>query len=1469
MDIRKIKKRDGRIEDFDRSKIENAVAKAFRASGEVDAEHVGGVSEAIVILLLSGMRGSSAAAVDTMPTESTDVGGEESIPTVEEIQDRVEAALMKSGYPETAKAYILYRSQHGKARQAKKTLLDYKKLIEGYTGANKDWRVKENSTVTLCVGGLILSNSGAVTANYWLSEVYDEDIAQAHRQCYLHLHDLSMLTPYCAGWSLKQLIQEGLGGVPGKISSAPAKHLSTLCNQMVNFLGILQNEWAGAQAFSSFDTYLAPFVRADNLTYQEVKQCIQSFIYGVNTPSRWGCVPPSTEILTEEGWKHYNDLKKGEGIYTWKNGALELCPLKEVVVKEHNGVLHQYRARGYNQTVTPDHRVLCKKHNLGQYVIRRSEDIFGVKTPYYLPVRFHGSSIAAREKGITEAEAAFAAIVYTDGSIDMRGGSVHKVCIYKSPNREGNEEIEELSSILGFKFTRKELTGGFGSPVNKYSFYGDSARAIVELVGTTKKSIHPKFTGMSADCSEAFLATWSRYDGRDEKFMLQYDNDDIADALQHIALRAGYTSFKYHSGKADYVKIRKTENVQPAARTEIPYEGIVWCPNDDNGTAVFRSADGEVFISGQCQAPFTNVTLDWTCPPDMKDLPAIVGGKEMDFTYGDCKEEMDMVNRAFIEIMLEGDANGRGFQYPIPTYSITKDFDWSDTENNRLLFEMTAKYGTPYYSNYVSSDMKPSDVRAMCPLHGKEKVLVRDDYSREFHISTIESLYKACERPGKTYEVILNGETKRARIHRYDNQKFYRIRTVNGHEVVLSASHANLVLGNDIKRTDELTAGDYLPFNVVPFDGSGLSYDDGLMVGAFMGDGSLKDKYGVTFSLNRTSKAGLMADIIKLAEVRYGGKVAISDLKCHCVNVTVYSRMLRGLIEEYVSGKALSKGLNPKCIGKSLAFREGILDGYRRTDGGTKNRIYSASKKAVESMAAMLMSMGIPSRISMDDRDGSTTLSDNPIYSIRPYNVDNGQKSYGDVYVKEDGYMWFRIQSISEVENGSHIGYCFEVIDDSEPYFTLPCGLVTHNCRLRLDLRELRKKGGGFFGSGESTGSVGVVTLNLPRLAYLSGSEEDFYVMLDHYMDLAARSLKIKRRTITGLMEGGLYPYTKRYLGTFENHFSTIGIVGMNEAIENAIWLDGDITGKEGHQFALDVLNHMRDRLSDYQEQYGDLYNLEATPAESTTYRFAKHDVEEFPDIITAEKNGGAPFYTNSTHLPVGFTDDIFDALELEDDLQVLYTSGTVFHGFLGQELRDWKAARDLVRKIAENFRLPYYTLTPTYSVCAIHGYIPGKHFACPECGREAEVYSRITGYYRPLRNWNDGKISEFRERVTYAEDRLDGPVTGTVKGGEQAKDAETTGGHETAIEPAILVATRTCPNCKAAKKMLDRAGISYRVIFADTDPGMMYADSLGIMQAPALVVEDGAAPNGETRVYEGIGMIAGYIKGQPPRVSE
>ena len=531
------------------------------------------------------------------------------------------------------------------------------------------------------------------------------------------------------------------------------------------------------------------------------------------------------------------------------------------------------------------------------------------------------------------------------------------------------------------------------------------------------------------------------------------------------------------------------------------------------------------------QAPFSNITLDWTVPEDLRDRPAIVGGKPMDFTYGDCKKEMDMVNKAFIEIMIDGDAHGRGFQYPIPTYSITKDFDWSPTENNRLLFEMTAKYGTPYFSNYVNSDMKPSDIRSMC-------------------------------------------------------------------------------------------------------------------------------------------------------------------------------------------------------------------------------------------------------------------------------------------------------------------------------------------CRLRLDLRELRKKSGGFFGSGESTGSVGVVTLNMPRLAYLSANEQEFYQRLDKLMDIAARSLHVKRTVIGRLLDEGLYPYTKRYLGSFNNHFSTIGLVGMNEACLNASWLREDLSHREAQEFTKAVLNHMRGRLSDYQEQYdGELFNLEATPAESTVYRFAKYDAKNFPGIITAGKEGETPYYTNSSHLPVSYTEDIFSALDIQDELQTLYTSGTVFHTFLGEKLPDWQSAATLVRKIAENYKLPYYTISPTYSVCRTHGYLAGEQHTCPHCGSKTEVYSRITGYYRPVQNWNDGKVQEFKDRKVYSMLDYREHKQRKAEAAGKRENFEVFGSASPDVAAAYtLFTTKTCPNCKAAKAILDRAGIKYDVVDAEDEPEL--ALRYGVMQVPALVVVSfGENGSGNAEKLSGVGPINGFVR--------
>ena len=1283
-----IKKRSGELELFELSKIKSAIKRTFDSCNRNYQESI---IETISI--------KSVADAETKIKDN--------VLNVEDIQDSVEKVLMTYGYEDVAKAYILYRKQHERVRNAKDTLLNYKNVMESYIDKS-DWRVKENSSIDYSLGGLILGNSGAVTANYWLSEIYDEEIANAHRNCDMHIHDLSMLSGYCftgdtkvavirqefekyyiesytntyderidysefvsfedliksgrkkpyviahtgkedefevvqaddirvtryvdevieltfhtlcygdvtikstldhpylvekvsssgseysyvkaselcendnvvgleydigggyneyhvqlkeskivkldksipvydltvpkyhnfliegdifvhncAGWSLKTLIKEGFGGVPRKISSAPAKHLSTLCNQMINFLGTMSLEWSGAQAFNSVDTLLAPFVKVDNMSYKEVKQCIQSLVFGLNVSSRWGSQPV-----------------------------------------------------------------------------------------------------------------------------------------------------------------------------------------------------------------------------------------------------------------------------------------------------------------------FSNFTFDWTVPNDLAELNCIVGGEEQDFRYKDCERELNMINRAFIETMIDGDSEGRSFAYPIPTYSITKDFDW-DTEspNNKLLFEMTAKYGIPYFSNYINSDLQPDSVRAMCPLHGDEFVLIRDKFSKEFHLSRIGNLYK-CNNTDYIYDIILNGSIKQARLNRFDNLDFYTIETANGYSVTLSSNHLNLVLGNEVKQTKDLTEDDYLPFNISVLTGTGLCYDDGFIVGAYLGDGSLKDDYSVVFSLNNTTKSEAMSKIMNIALNKFGAKIKTDIVTSGvgnngCVNLTITSKYMRGLIEEYVSGKALDKDINVKAITRSVEFRKGIIDGYQNTDGGVKNRIYSASENAIRSITTIFESLGIPCKVSADSglRDGR--LSSNTIYCIRPYDMNYNKSGYKNVFIKKDEYMWFKITKITKLDSKSHVGYCFEVLNDDEPYFMLPSGLVTHNCRLRLDLRELRRKSGGYFGSGDNTGSIGVVTINMPRLAYTSKTKDEFYSRLTKLMDIAARSLKIKRNVITQYLEQGLYPYTKRYLGSFNDHFSTIGIVGMNECCMNANWIKDSIVSSEGYNFTKEVLDFMRNKLSDYQEQYGDLYNYEATPAEGVTHRFASHDKKDFPDIITAgDKTEGAPYYTNSSHLPVGYTDDIFEALDHQDDLQTKYTSGTVFHAFLGEKLPSWQAAMNLTRKIAENYKLPYFTFSPTYSICQEHGYLVGEQWKCPHCGKDTEVYSRVTGYYRAVQNFNDGKAHEFKDRKEYTNFSREFKSTQV-----QAEEQEVNEPEDIKLERPILFTTSTCPNCKIVKQLLAEYDFVYDLVVADQD--METARKFDINQAPTLVVQD------------------------------
>jgi anaerobic ribonucleoside-triphosphate reductase len=830
--ITSIIKRDGSIEPFNPEKIVIAISKAGSATGEFDTQVSKELVQSMVLPRINAKKGRAVS--------------------VEDVQDIVENVLFDTAFEKTYKAYAIYRNEHTKARERQKVAVDVESSVNEYINQD-DWRVRANANQGYSLGGMILNVSGKVTANYWLNSVYPKEIGLAHRNGDFHIHDLDMLSGYCCGHSLRALLNEGFNGVPNKVSSNPPKHLSSALSQVVNFLGTLQNEWAGAQAFSSFDTYLAPFVRIDNLSYDEVKQNVQEFIYNLNVPSRWGCVLPSTKVLTTENkWKGFDELTTKDKVWSInQQGYLCQSAIKVVIKKPYDGLIYELSndAFNYRQTVTAEHRVYVKNDHSGQTIN---------PAPYIVKT---AQKIAEEEKEVW--------VPYSIGA-------------------SGEETWEDWTSV------NEALTGA---------------------------KPHPP-----------------------------------------INIQINKISCRH-------------------------YQGDVWCPSVTEGNVIFKDEEGHVFLSGQTQTPFTNLTFDIHCPDDLRNQHPLIGGKEVDFTYGDLQKEMDMINRAYIEVMIEGDAQGRIFTFPIPTYNITDDFDW-DSENSRLMFEMTAKYGTPYFQNFMNSDLDPHMIRSMC-------------------------------------------------------------------------------------------------------------------------------------------------------------------------------------------------------------------------------------------------------------------------------------------------------------------------------------------CRLRLDLTELIHRGNGLFGSAEQTGSIGVVTINLARLGYLfKGNWEGLLERFDYLCDLAKTSLEIKRKLITKLMGEGLYPFTKRYLGSFKNFFSTIGVNGANEMIRNFSDDRYDITDERGHELAVELLEHLNKRIQNYQAETGNLYNSEATPAEGTATRFAREDRKRFPDIIQAGQDGHR-YYTNSTQLPAGFTDDPFEALDHQTDLQRLYLGGTVLHLFTGERISSWKAARDIVRKTFSHYQLPYITITPTFSICPKHGYIAGEHKFCPLCDDE------------------------------------------------------------------------------------------------------------------------------------------------------
>jgi ribonucleoside-triphosphate reductase len=875
-----------------------------------------------------------------------------------------------------------------------------------------------------------------------------------------------------------------------------------------------------------------------------------------------------------------------------------------------------------------------------------------------------------------------------------------------------------------------------GQNVKRLRLNAESSKKIHSWFGTKEsiKFIPNILLNMSQNQSRLFIETYLKAEGF-ENCKIATSDPEVLDGLQQILVNAGYGSTvltrKPTIGKKliFVLRIIKHKDSYIQQIKKVNYSGVIWCPNTANETVIARR-NGKVFITGN--TPFTNVTMDLKVPSYMKDEPVIVGGIPQKETYKDFQEEMDLFNKAFAEVMIEGDASGRVFTFPIPTYNITKDFEW-DNPNYELIWEMTAKYGIPYFSNFVNSDMKPEDARSMCPLAGDEKVLIKSSRGRGLEFGEIRNIFKSASK-NEQYEIFSDGKFIKGKFNRFENQEMIKIILSNGHEIKMSKEHLNFVCDKNnetIVKGKELNTNLYLPYSLNQLEGSGGNKELGFFVGAYAGDGSFDGETSVIFSLENNFKKELIQKLKKIGENYFGAHSSIiEDKKTRLVTLKIHSKAAVGLCKDFVDDKQREKHYNARLFDMSKEFRAGVLEGHYETDGGNKNRIYTSSKKMVQSLNMLSATLGTTTSVFTDDR--KERFGEEPNYSVLIYQLN--RESYGDFWFKKNGKLWIKIKEILPIKNDT--AYCFEV-ETGTPIFTVGSGILTHNCRLRLDQTELRKRGGGLFGANPQTGSIGVVTINMPRLGFTSIDENDFFRKLEYLMELSKESLEIKRKSIEKLTEVGLYPYSKFYLRHvkerfnhyWKNHFATIGLLGMNEAITN--FMQGEtIATPKGREFATKVLDFMRKKLEEYQKETGNIYNLEATPGEGTTYRFARMDKTKFGRIQVANepavKLGAKPYYTNSTQLPVKYTQDIFEALNLQDELQCKYTGGTVFHGFVGEKINP-EMVKILIKKISDKYHLPYFTITPTFSICPIHGYISGEHDFCPKCDDEIAHEKEMT----------------------------------------------------------------------------------------------------------------------------------------------
>ncbi len=1015
-----IRKRDGKLEKFHPEKITRAIWKAVTACGGEDFKRCQELTDQVIDRL-------EAAHQDR-----------DLIPGVEEIQDAIEKVLIENKHSKTAKAFILYREKQGQRRNHNALIGGITHLFKQYL-EDDNWRIKENANSQWSLAGLNQFLRENFSEGYWLNEIYPIEIQKAHETGDAHVHDLGILASYCGGWDAQQVLLDGFRGPMGKASSRPAKHLGTFLGQLVNWTFTLSGEMAGAQAWGSIDTYCAPFIRKDNMTYAQVKQAVQTFVCELNVSTR---------------------------------------------------------------------------------------------------------------------------------------------------------------------------------------------------------------------------------------------------------------------------------------------------------------------VGGQC--PFSNLTFDLICPRTLADKPVIIGGVPQEETYSEFQAEMDMFNKAFCEVMLEGDADGRVYTFPIPTINVGKDFDWNAPSVESFM-EVTAKYGIPYFANYMNSDLSPEDAVSMCPLTPDTRVIVRSEQNG-IRIATIGDIVNGIEQKGTRYEVWTPTGWHFGLPVKVPATDVYQITLSNGAVVKMGQNHLQPIMGGEVKKAESLAIGEWLPFNKAEFGTNLGDYELGYAVGAYLGDGSQSDN-SIVYSLCAGEKDDETEQKLRAFwETRMGFKVVTTPCERNVRFVRVNGNSASVINYWVNNGTALEKKLNRSVWNTGHDFRTGLLAGFVATDGARdRKRLYTSSEDLRDDLCTVLVSLGKKYMAHyVDEREGR--LGTNPNYRIDYPERTN----YGEYFKEDEQYHYFKIESIEKVDYSGDYLYCFE-IDNEDHLFTLANGLVTHNCRLRLDLTEMRKRGGGLFGSNPLTGSIGVFTINLPRIGYLSRSVEEFKHRLWTLMHIGKNQLEIKRKVIEQFTDSGLYPYAAFLLRNIKarhghywvNHFNTIGVVGMNEAIQNFMGEDQNLTTTQGQIFAREIMKFMQDELMEIQKETGHFYNLEATPAEGTSYRLARLDRERYLDITTAGTKE-APYYTNSTQLPVGFTEDIFETLDLQDELQSTYTGGTVLHLYLGQSVEDPNAVKSLLKTIFTKYKLPYISFTPTFSVCENHGYIRGEHFECPECGAETEVWSRVTGYLRPVQNYNKGKRQEYRDRIKY-----------------------------------------------------------------------------------------------------------------------